>query len=565
MTQSTYRHTISTAISGLDQFAHIKGELAEQFDSTLAVPGLVRAPLIATLFERMDRPFLVIAESEMAADRMRRQLAGYLPPTHLAYLPDMARAPWDIGPADHARTLTRAKAFAMLQRGAPVVVVTSIQALMRKIASPSSGIYDPLHIQVGEHYDLADIAARLVEMGYARSERATDEGIFTLKGDTLHIHPALGATPVRIEFFDDEVEAIKRFIPSSGQVLGSEDEVTIFTMEEVIRGLIPQSTAIDYGAEFTITILLEPKALFDGAAHSWDRLVGQAQDFDLAKQFYRAPEELDFGPNAHLSLFSIAHSGPTQLALRATRPEICSSDAKLVSSIRSLINARYRIIVALPTRRLREKVTDLMVAHHLALGSGRGQVDVVESDLTGGYIIDDAKLALITTAEAFPRFSRIQSTQRTADLDKVKFGFEPGDYVVHRTYGVALFKQMTKREVDGIERDCLQLEYAMGDTLYTPIDQLDKITKYVGSESGKPKLTRLGTKSWLRATKKARESAKKLAFDLIDLYARRAQVSGFEYAPDSLEQIEMEALFEYEETPDQLAAIDDVKADMESS
>ncbi|MCL2818940.1 MAG: DEAD/DEAH box helicase, partial [Actinomycetia bacterium] len=144
-------------------------------------------------------------------------------------------------------------------------------------------------------------------------------------------------------------------------------------------------------------------------------------------------------------------------------------------------------------------------------------------------------------------------------------GFEPGDYVVHRTYGVALFKQMTKREVDGIERDCLQLEYAMGDTLYTPIDQLDKITKYVGSESGKPKLTRLGTKSWLRATKKARESAKKLAFDLVDLYARRAQVSGFEYAPDSLEQIEMEALFEYEETPDQLAAIDDVKADMESS
>ncbi|MCL2491819.1 MAG: hypothetical protein FWE87_03625 [Coriobacteriia bacterium] len=543
MTQTPYRQTIATALSGLNQFAHIKSELTEQFDSTLAVPGMVRPALIATLFERMDVPLLVIAESTAAADKMRRQLMGYLPPTQLAYFPDRARPPWDIGPADFARTLARARAIDALACDRPTVVVTSIQALMRKVAPPSSGIYEPLHLAVGDSYDLRELSARLVEMGYARSELATDEGIFTLRGDTLHIHPALGATPVRIEFFGDEIEAIKRFIPSSGQMLGTEEETTIYTMDEVDRDIALNTSPIEYVPDNAITILLEPKALFDGASRNWDRLLEQVQDEKLLRQYYLGPEQLDFGTNPHLSLFSIAHHVPSQVALGAKRPEICNSDAKLVAQVKALTAAKYRVIIALATRRLREKVTDLLTDEHLTLGTERGQTNIVESDLVGGFIVDDAKLALITTAEAFPRFSRVSPNRRTADLDKVKFDFEPGDYVVHRTYGVALFKQMTTREVDGIERECLQLEYAMGDTLYTPVDQLDKISKYVGSESGKPKLTRLGTRSWSRATKKARESAKKLAFDLIDLYARRAHVQGYEYEPDTHEQVEMEALF----------------------
>jgi transcription-repair coupling factor (superfamily II helicase) len=482
----------------------------------------------------------------------------------VAYLPDMARPPWDIGPVDFARTLQRAKAIDALHGARPVVVVTTIQALMRKIAAPQSGIYEPLRLEVGQTYDLQELSARLIEMGYARSERATDEGIFTLRGDVLHIHPALGATPVRVEFFDDEVEAIKRFVPSTGQMLGSEEAATIHTMQEIDRSIEPTATPIDYVAAGAITILLEPKALFDGATRAWDRLRDATADEQLVRRFYLAPEELDFGENTHLSLFSIAHLTPAGTALKAQRPEVCSTDAKLTAQLRALTSAKFTVVVALPTRRLREKVGELLAREHLAQGVGRGKVMLAESDLIGGYVIDDAKLALITTAEVFPRFSRVQAGQR-ADLDKVKFKFKPGDYVVHRTYGVALFKQMVTREVDGIERDCLQLEYAMGDTLFTPIDQLDKVSKYVGSESGKPKLTRLGTKSWLRATKKAKESAAKLAFDLIDLYARRAQVSGYEYTADTLEQIEMEALFEYDETPDQLSAIDDVKADMEST
>ena len=564
MTRYSLQQVITSAFSGLSQFAQVKHSLENKTDALLAIPGLIRAPFIAALFDRMHRPLFVITESEVVAEKMQRQLMGYMDTEQLAYLPDMSRPPWEIGPSDFARTLARAKALDILQQASPAVTVTSIQSLMRKIADSNSRVYEPVRLKIGQRCDLRALAARLVEMGYARSELATDEGIFTLRGDVLHVHPALGALPLRIEFFDDEVETIKRFVPTSGQVLGHEQTAVIYPMREVDRDIVPCVSPVAYLATDALTLLVEPKALFDHSVRHWDRLMVAAANESLVEQFYLAPRALDFGTNPHLSLFSLAHSAKSENTLSGKRPEICNSDAKLIASMRALVSAKYRIIVALPTRALREKVTDMLVFEHIALGQGKGMVHVVDSDLTGGYIVDDAKLSVITIAEAFPRFSRVETHRRSSDLDKMKFPFQPGDYVVHRTYGVALFKAMVTREVDDVVRDCLQLEYAMGDILYTPVDQIDKISKYVGGQSGPPKLTRLGTKSWLRATKKARESAKKLAFDLVDLYARRSQAHGYEYGADTRQQIEMEALFPYEETPDQQAAIDDVKADMHS-
>jgi transcription-repair coupling factor (superfamily II helicase) len=136
---------------------------------------------------------------------------------------------------------------------------------------------------------------------------------------------------------------------------------------------------------------------------------------------------------------------------------------------------------------------------------------------------------------------------------------------VHETHGIALFKAIVRQEVAGIERDYLHLEYAHGDKLFTPVEQIDRITRFVGPESASPRLTRLNTSDWSRATGKARAAAKKLAFDLVDLYARRSTAEGYAYPPDNELQYQMELAFPYEETSDQLSAIADVKADLESN
>ncbi|MDR1015222.1 MAG: transcription-repair coupling factor, partial [Coriobacteriales bacterium] len=194
-------------------------------------------------------------------------------------------------------------------------------------------------------------------------------------------------------------------------------------------------------------------------------------------------------------------------------------------------------------------------------------VTVADLEVPASLTIPSARLALLTPSGATgaAAAARRGRSRRAPDVTALTFPFKPGDYVVHATHGIALFKEILRQEVAGIERDYLYLEYAHGDKLFTPVEQIDKVTRYVGPQSATPRLTRLNTSDWSRATCKARKAAHRLAFDLVDLYARRSATQGFAYAPDNDAQYEMELVFPYEETADQLAAIADVKADMEST
>ena len=190
----------------------------------------------------------------------------------------------------------------------------------------------------------------------------------------------------------------------------------------------------------------------------------------------------------------------------------------------------------------------------------------VDAPIQQGCVIPDAHLAVFSIADLNARMDAKRGhTRRRVDITEVTFPFKPGDYVVHATHGIALFAQIVRQEVGGRERDYFLLEYADGDKLYVPLEQVDRITRYVGPDGDKPRLTRLNTADWSRATGKARKSAKKLAFDLVDLYTRRSSIAGVACPPDTPEQIEMEESFPYEETHDQLDAIADIKADMEAA
>lgn len=197
----------------------------------------------------------------------------------------------------------------------------------------------------------------------------------------------------------------------------------------------------------------------------------------------------------------------------------------------------------------------------------RGRVTFIDLALPSGVVVPEAHLAVFSIADLNARLDarRGRSARRHVDITEVTFPFKPGDYVVHATHGIAHFTAIVRQEVAGKERDYFLLEYAGGDKLYVPLEQVDRITRYVGPDGDEPRLTRLNTADWSRATAKARKSAKKLAFDLVDLYTRRSSITGFACPPDTPEQLEMEASFPYEPTHDQLEAINDIKADMESA
>ena len=363
-----------------------------------------------------------------------------------------------------------------------------------------------------------------------------------------------------------------------------------------------------------LVILSEPRSLFDDCARAYEDLERRAADAKVTRLdgLYVRPQELDFGRQQRLNYVSLIRAGGAVTAeLKIEQPSLAGSDNRFISRIQEVVNNRFACVFAIPDRGARESMelsfTDEGIPFEESLqaapenagvvGSAdvrvellkrdvdalnvrgiedgasiavptitRGRVTFVDIPIPSGVVIPSAHLAVFSLADLNARMDGKRGrSRRRVDITEVTFPFKPGDYVVHSTHGVALFSEIVRQEVGGKERDYFLLEYAGGDKLYVPLEQVDRITRYVGPDGDSPRLTRLNTADWSRATTKARKSAKKLAFDLVDLYTRRSSITGFAFGPDSSSQIEMEESFPYDETRDQLDAIADIKADMEST
>ncbi len=353
-------------------------------------------------------------------------------------------------------------------------------------------------------------------------------------------------------------------------------------------------TVTEYLGVETLVVVAEPRSLFDDTVRRREELEAAAKAASFRSiapntrpldGLYLTPAEVEFGERQRLTLLSLIRAGSgVDAELSARRPEVSGGEERFVGGVRSLLHEGFRVALAVPDRRTRRRIGDALaeagvrvrdardhaVPEELSEGEKRlpagleaGVVELTDVDIPAGYVVPDARVAVVSVDDVFPR-SMARRRRREIDPTRITFAFAPGDYVVHATHGIALFREVVRQEVLGVERDYLLLEYAKGDRLFVPVEQIDRVTKYVGPDGASPRVTRLNTADWSRATGKARKAVRQLAFDLVDLYARRSTVTGFSYAPDSPWQLEMEAMFPYEETPDQLAAIADVKADMES-
>ena len=376
-----------------------------------------------------------------------------------------------------------------------------------------------------------------------------------------------------------------------------------FDGEDVLLPFLFEKTATvgDYLGAGVLTCLIEPRALFDDMTHAFDEVDVAAQGTSFpAEGNYAMPAEVDFGSNQRATYLSIMRVGShTDVDVPVKRTEVAGDPERLFGRLHSLLEGGYTTVLCVPERRAREDMKLALVDHGLpfrqrldegeadaqrrpaagppssalqadaAAGEpakrrlSRSAVNLVDADVPLGMVIPKAKLALVSLADTH-RASAARLGRRV-DVTEITFPYNPGDYVVHAAHGVAYFAGLVRREVDGTTRDYLQLDYAEGDKLFVPVEQLDRVTRYVGPEGSSPRLTRLNTADWSRAMRRTRAVTSRLAFDLVDVYARRAAAQGYRFGPDTPEQLEMEQAFPYDETEDQLAAIADVKADMRSS
>ena len=596
-------------------------------DATLAVAQSARPLVLAALWAANPRPCLLVVSGEEAAGRTARALGAWLGQDVVGRYPERKDRPWaDVAP-DDAVIGRRCRSVARLAAGEKCVVVASAHALLRRVPPKGSGYFASSTFAVGEEAPFEDVPALLVGMGYNDAGEVDAPGTFHVHGDSVDVWPAQATSPVRMEFFGDEIDRVRRMVPSTGQTIGELREVTVspcrelaLTDETVARAeralyhaaedsskvaadlelirqrsaapslerYLPQlygSTAspLEHLSAKTLVVLAEPRALFDDCMRAADEVIAAANAARVSTDgLYTSPRELDFGTQQRLSFSSMlrAGSGTTTAELVVRQPGIAGSDSKLLGRVRQLVKDRSAVLFAVPDRGAREslelRLTDENVPFLESLGTAaenndpqvppleRGRVTFTDAPVPAGIVVPGASLAILSVSDLSSRTTKARRRARRVDPTSVTFPFKPGDYVVHATHGIALFSQIVRQEVAGRERDYFLLEYAGGDKLFVPLEQVDRITRYVGPDGASPRLTRLNTADWSRATNKARKSAKKLAFDLVDLYTRRSSVPGYAFSPDSPVQQEMEASFPYELTHDQRTAIADIKADMEA-
>lgn len=598
-------------------------------DATVGVASSARPFLVAARFAADPRATLVVAAGEEAADTFARTVGAFVGEERVLRLPDYEGNPFSLDappqPRLHGRRL---EALWSLQQGKPAVVVASARALLRRIAPAKEEVARPLALVAGSDLSeepqrgiacFEDLEHCLVSMGYENSGKLDGPGTFSVQGGAIDVFPGNLAYPVRLDFFGDELDEIRRFLPSTGQTISSLGQVDIFPVREfaqtdaaLLRAkraisksaetnaaqrellerleddshelpdlmaayLLEKTAAVgDYLSADALTVLIEPRSLVDDALHAYDELSKRCVGTSIpVSDLYMGPNELDFGANPRATYVSIMRVGvrlDSELVVK--RVDVAGDPEKLFGRLRSLAEMGFTVVFSVPHFRARQEMKLSLVDLGIPINEvldvvgdaspklKRGQVNIVDVDIPLGMIFPAAKMALVSLSDTQGAMATRKRSR--IDVTEITFPFKPGDYVVHAAHGVAFFRDIVRQDVGGSERDYLLLEYAEGDKLYVPVEQLDRVTRYVGPEGSSPRLTRLNTSDWSRAMAKARKATKQLAFDLVDVYTRRASTQGYRYREDTPWQHEMEESFPYQETPDQLAAIADIKADMQS-
>ncbi|WP_432762725.1 transcription-repair coupling factor [Adlercreutzia murintestinalis] len=611
------------------------GTLDAGDDATLAVASSARPFLVAARFAHKPQCTLVVVSGEEAAIAFARNVAAYLGEDRVMRFPERTDHPFQPRTPDARTIALRMQAAHALREGDAVVVVSSARALVRMLPPASAHADRPLCVRAEAELDELGLAGvedldgfvRALEgAGYQNTGELDGPGTFARRGGTVDVFPANLVYPVRIDFFGDMVEEIRRIVPSTGQTIANLPAIDIYpacefptTPETLARAraalekpaltnkalreiwdklegglrfegaevllpyLFEQTVTLgDYVSPDALVCLMEPRSVMDDAAGVFADVEARAKGsgFSVAG-LYAEPSALDFGAGQHALYVSIMRVGAApDDELPVKRTDVAGAPERLFGKLLGWTQADYTCVFSAPNYRVREDMKLAFVDHGLAiqevvedgnanaLADGvrklrRGIVNVVSNEIPLGMVIPKARLAMVSISDTQGAQSASRA-RKTVDITKITFPYAPGDYVVHAVFGVALFKAMVRREIDGTERDYMELEYAEGDKLFLPVEQLDRVTRYVGAEGASPRLTRLNTSDWSRAMQKARKATKQLAFDLVDVYSRRAATKGYRFPVEGPIIAAMEESFPYDETPDQRAAIADVKADMAS-
>ena len=495
-----------------------------------------------------------------------------------------------------------------LSSGKARVIIAPAAAIMQRLPKPSS-LLSPqkiLHLTKGKDYPRETLLETLMKLGYSRVSMVYEPGEFSVRGGILDLYPPGSGAPARVEFFGDTVESVREFDPDTQRSTAELEGIEAIPARETEAGRAGvgvEATIIDYFPEPPVLFIDEPERVFSHAREFEGRVFLSYEEANKTEAIRAVPrpeaiyltadelaglterlpfvysESLPLAPRAKDVIPLEYHTRSIEgLRLRESIPSPWPEDlpkapiAIFCRNLKSLLRGRAVNVVPVTAgqaERLREIFAEygipaVMGPPSLHCQSDAGQVRISPGSLESGFIMDSPGLAFITSTEIFGEKPKRAPAPRAkverflTSLSELK----TGDYVVHIDHGIGRYMGLKRLTLMGVEGDFLEVVYSSSDRLYVPVDELQKVQKYIGSEGAAPALEKLGGAGWERAKARAKKAVQEMAMELLNLYAARSVAPGFAYSADDHLYREMEASFEYEETPDQARAIEDVKNDL---
>jgi transcription-repair coupling factor (superfamily II helicase) len=576
---------------------------SQAFQSVLSGAGgrLARADapghpyVVAGLAVALDGPVLAVAPGPKEAELLAAGAEAFLGPDRVSLFPAWEALPVEgISPGPEVAARRAEAAHRARQAEGPFVVAAPVVAALQRLL-PELGARDPLVLEPGADLPPDALAERLVALGYRREDLVMHRGEFAVRGFVLDVFPGTAGRPVRLEFVGDEVERLREFSPASQTSTRSVERVEVHP----VRELLPDEEVRDRARE----VVRGAKGhLRDALERVSDGLFFEGMEQVAPLVFDRMPVLADLLPEgAWVCLSSsrrtLDRAGATVKEAEALGEATGWPGPPPLAGPKDALDLRPRLDLTefaegqelglvgwggLTGEKLAAEVAKRAAdGYRVAVsGAGRGSLDralevldragaqrpevAAESGLLEGFVFAEGRVAVVGEDDLFGRRRVAHEAPRVTGRSAAAFAEElaAGDYAVHRFHGVGRFLGMVRRDLAGSERDYLLLEYAAGDRLYVPADQVDVVSRYAGGEQ--PRLHRLGTNDWPRAKARVRRAVRDMAGELVRLYTARMSVKGHAFGPDTPWQRELEDAFPHEETRDQLAAIGDVKVSMES-
>lgn len=602
-------------------------ELTKQISKTgpIAISGLVdveKLHVLAGIFNETKRPMVLVTYNEIQARKLYQDLKKLIKQTY--FFPKKEITSYDYvaqsKEIEYKRIDVLNKMYLAKKQKEPIIIVTTIEAVMQKMVAKDTLYQNVIDFEVGKTYLLDEIKEKLVGLGYERSDLIENKGQFSIRGGIVDVglSEKIG---VRIEFWGDEVDSIRFFQISSQRSTEMLKEITIFPAHELIVQDLSEAVKNiqekypeeiedielikngDYISKINkyFNEFYENQASFlDYMSDEYLLLLDEKSKInqrktniieDNNKLIVSLVEKEKFVPEAIENISKFEYNFEEKQIIYLEQNDSIKNIQKyyfetreinfynlqldlLLADIVTYQKNKKKVVLLAGNEISAKKLCDILKENQInykyeqeAENVKPGEIIVTIGGFSSGFENYDLNLIVISLQNNFEepvkRKKKLSSTFK--DSEKIVFAdLKPGDIVVHQTHGIGQFIGVNTITADGVTKDYIKIKYRNDDILYVPTNSLDSVRKYIGGgDNSSPRLNKLGGKEWSATTSKVKKNLEAVAKDLIELYAKRQKIKGFSFSPDTPWQKQFEDSFPYTETDDQLRCIQDVKKDME--